>query len=147
MTKLQIERWQQPQQKKVNHFYKTHNQNVSCHKQDIIFTVQEQYTQESKSQIIAAVFIRKLMAEQNEIYLLRSLFVAPEYRKNKVASQLLNYVLLNTKADLTTVCDPALVSMYLSIGFSICEDKDLSQSKYLAKFIQQGKVVLTRDAC
>ena len=87
MTKLQIERWQLPQQKQVNHFYKTHNQNVSCHKRDIIFTVQDPKAQQSKSQIIAAVFIRHLTTEQDELNLLRSLFVAPEYRNNKVASQ------------------------------------------------------------
>ena len=142
MTKLHIERWQQPQQKQVNHFYKTHNQNVSCHRQDIMFTVQEPHTQEVQSQIIAAVFIRKLMTEKGELYLLRSLFVAPEHRKKKVASQLLNYVLLNNENDLTTICDPLLVPMYLSIGFTSCEN--FPKSKYLVKFTQQGKVVLTR---
>lgn len=144
MTKLHIERWHQPQQKQVNHFYKTHNQNVSCHKQDIIFTVQELHTQELEPQIIAVVFIRKLITEQGELHLLRSLFVTPEHRKNKVASQLLNYVLLNNETDLTTVCAPFLVPMYLSIGFTNSED--FPKSKYLVKFTQQGKVVLTRKA-
>jgi GNAT superfamily N-acetyltransferase len=145
MTKLQIERWQLPQQKQVNHFYKTHNQNVSCHKRDIIFTVQDPKAQQSKSQIIAAVFIRHLTTEQDELNLLRSLFVAPEYRNNKVASQLLNYVMQNTTSRLTTICEPNLVPLYLSAGFNICEHPN--QSKYLAKFIQQGKVVLTRESC
>lgn len=142
MTQLQIEHWQQPKQKQVNHFYKTHNQNVSCHKLDNIFTVQDNKKTSELSPIVAAVFIRNLTTDKGELHLLRSLFVAPQYRNNKLASQLLRYVLQNTTTNLTTICEPALLPLYLSVGFNICEAPE--QSQYLTKFIQQGKVVLTK---
>jgi len=154
MSHFLFERWQQTQQKQINHFYKSHNQNVSCHKLDLIYLTRDRTKTFNDAPIIAVTFIRDMSTQAESLHLLRSVFVAPQYRNQGVAKQLLAYVLKEHElqaqqlqkqpASLTVICEPALTNLYTSAGFFINKPALPFNSPYLAKFAQQQKVILTK---
>lgn len=144
MSQFLFERWQQPQQKQINHFYKNHNQNVSCHKSDLIYLARDITKTIDDAPIIAVTFIRDISTKTESLHLLRSLFVAPPYRNQGVAKRLLAHLLQEQLPSLTVICQPSLTKLYTSAGFHINKPSLPVSSPYLAKFTQQQKVILTK---
>lgn len=150
MNKFLFEQWLQPQQKQINHFYKSHNQNVSCHNLDLIYLARDTEENFDNGPIIAVTFIRKISTEKENLQLLRSLYVAPNHRGQGVARELLSYLLQEHRIQdqdsaLTVICKPNLINLYIDAGFCISKPALLSNSPYLAKFAQQQKVILTKS--
>jgi GNAT superfamily N-acetyltransferase len=160
MNQFLFEHWQHPQQRQINHFYKSHNQNVSCHNLDLIYLARNTSKNVDEAPIIAVTFIRKISTKTEDLQLLRSLYVAPHYRGQGVAKELLAYVLqdyllqerrlqanklLDQGSALTVICKPNLTNLYTNAGFCISKPALLSNSPYLAKFAQQQKVILTKS--
>jgi GNAT superfamily N-acetyltransferase len=140
MAQLQIEQWRQPQQKLINQFYKSHQQNVSCHRADDIYFMRD--TESENDTIVAVTFIRKLTTSSEHLHLLRSLFVSPTFRNKGLAKQLIQYILQDQHVPLTVICEPKLTALYLSVGFTLSDASDCSDSDYLTKFIKQNYHIL-----
>lgn len=154
MSQLQFERWQQPQQKPINHFYKLHKQNVSCHKLDVIYLARDITKTVNEAPIVAVVFIRDISTQTENLHILRSLFVEPFYRNQGIATRLLKYLLQEhtlqaqsfqkSLTPLTVICEPELTNLYTNVGFKINASALLFNSPYLAKFAEQKKVILSK---
>lgn len=98
----------------VNRFYASCNYNVKCGRHDRVYSLSHQ------GNIVAAA---RLMPHPQGYFLLRNLCVAPEVRKQGVATCLLTRILADLVAinnDVSCYCYalPHLQSFYLALGFT-----------------------------
>lgn len=99
------------QQKLANKFYKKFKTNVSCNLADQVFVALTE-----DGEVIAALFFRSI--DNGPEYLLRSLFVAPEYRGEGVAKTLCRLALQTHKQACFTLCEQELIRFYQALGFA-----------------------------
>lgn len=98
----------------VNHFYARCNYRVKCGRQDLVFSLSQQ------GNIIAAA---RLLPYPQDYFVLRNLCVAPEARKQGVATFLVEKILvelvsMGNAARCYCYVLPHLQDFYLALGFS-----------------------------
>ncbi len=143
MHQIKYAKWPHRQQKDVNHFYKSHQQNVSCHHGDIIYTAETIDKFPESSSIIGVVFIRHLTHVHTELHLMRSLYIDTAYRNKGIAQQLIKQLLAENPLPVTTICAPNLTPFYLKLGFNQCRSNSILSNKYVQGFRQKGMDVLS----
>ena len=129
-------------QRVVNRFYKGHKQNVSCNSKDKVFvaatspetTNTANVTQlETTNGIIAALIIRPTETPSSSgALLLRSLFVAPEFRHSGIGSKLTKLATRTITNDIYCLCEPELIPFYKSLGFSLQASQATKTSALIA---------------
>lgn len=125
-------------QRELNKFYKKHRQNVSCNRQDQVYI-----TTTEQNEIIAGVIIRYL--PKSQIWLLRSLFVAPEYRNKGVAKQLCQLATDNQEMTIFTLFEPRLINFYTSIGFTAVNELCCTEPQ-IEKQIKKGLLLMSKPS-
>ena len=127
-------------QRLINQFYKQHKLNVSCNKLDHIFVAS--YSVNSESTIIAALIVRPYQTQQNDILLMRSIYVHDNHRKKGIAKILIKLAFKNIKHNIYLLCQGDLMSFYSSIGMLPTEDK--TDVRYIEQQIKKGLCLLHR---
>ena len=135
VTQQQTTQEKVTQQKAVNQFFKRYKTNVSCHSRDLVF-----YAENGFHGIVAAVLLR--LIPNTDKYLLRSLYVAPEYRSKGIARALCEFVLLNHGESCWTLCKPELADFYQSLGFIVTTQAPVSTA--VEKQIKKGLILMIR---
>ena len=135
--------YQDKNQRPVNTFYKRNKQNVSCNREDRIYVATSQITQNIDS-IIAVLFLRPHQVQDNTIWLLRSLFVAPEYRQLGVAKGLVNFALKSFKQSVFLLCEPPLLEFYNEFKFELY--KETIDNNVFQQQIKKGLCLLHRPS-
>lgn len=124
-------------QKLVNKFYKRFKTNVSCNLNDSVFCALD-----SAGEVIGAVIIRTI--DTRSEYLLRSLYISPEHRGNKIASNLCKFALKLHYGACFTLCEDHLVNFYQGLGFNL--SNEIIDSKSINKQIKKGLSLLLRPS-
>lgn len=124
--------------RELNKFYKKYKQNVSCHQLDQVYIV----TTEG-DEIIAGVIIRVL--PNTQMKLLRSLFVAPEYRNKGIAKKLCTLATFNQKEEVFALLEPHLLDFYIDLGFHVIKEFNLFEPQ-IEKQIKKGLLLMSKPS-
>lgn len=124
--------------KRVNHFYKYHKQNVSCHLQDQIAI-----TENEMGMILGTAFIR-CYAEYN---LMRSLLVAPNCRRQGIATELVTALLTSVDTDVYLTCRSEFIEFYRKFNFVVRQNNNECLPNIILKEHKKGLTIMYRPCC
>lgn len=114
--------------RQINRFYKSHKLNSSVNTSDRVFY------KSYKDEIVAVAFLREIKsAVQQPYFLFRSLFVAPEYRGQGLARELISQSIQVTQSSIYTICSQDLMSLYAEFGFKVCTSAPAEIAKFKTK--------------
>ncbi|NVK23809.1 MAG: GNAT family N-acetyltransferase [Gammaproteobacteria bacterium] len=128
---VQIKSFQQDNQRAVNQFYKRFKQNVNCNRSDKIYVALDKSA--ANTAIVGAVIIRKT----DNFLLFRSLYVAPEYRRQGLGAKLTQLALRGIKEQVYCLCQSELIDYYVDLNFRAAHNIKL-ESKQINSKIKKG---------
>lgn len=92
---------------------------------------------------------RLIALDEDGSFWLRGLYVAPNWRHQGIASQLLQFMHLQTQqAGVFAFAEPHLMPFYQQAGYRLCEYSDLPknlQQRYSADKVRQQGWIILRD--
>lgn len=134
-------------QRLINKFYKQHKQNVSCNAQDTIAfaSFKNNDTDAGTPNIIAAGLIRVISQNDTHLYILRSVFVAPENRKQGIARSVCQTLLSHVNESIYCFCETSLEHFYEKLGMvKLSELPEFMQGSFLEKEYKKGLSLMLR---
>ena len=134
-----VEIYNQASQKPINQFYKKNKQNVNACSADLIVIARLDSNVNNENNwalqhIVGAALIRNISSEQAPLYLFRSLFITPQYRRRKLGRLITSYAeKLIPNSPIYTLCKDNLIEFYRTLNFKVCHRPPTELAKLSVK--------------